>query len=150
MSTVLPTGPAVASAVGPVVLPEVVSWQAALTPHATAVVSGDDRLDSAALDLRANQLAHHLVALGVGPESLVGVDLGRGVDLVVALLAVWRAGGAYVPLDRAHPADRRRWILADTGARVLLTHSDRIDSAPGPKYSTILLVPPFTVRSVQR
>ncbi|GAB3512340.1 amino acid adenylation domain-containing protein [Phytohabitans suffuscus] len=129
MSTVLPTGPAVAGAVGPVVLPEVVSWQAALTPYATAVVSGDDRIDYAALDLRANQLAHHLVALGVGPESLVGIDLRRDVDLVVALLAVWRAGGAYVPLDRAHPADRRRWILADTGASVLLTKADRIDES---------------------
>jgi amino acid adenylation domain-containing protein len=135
MSTVLPTGPAVASAVGPVVLPEVVSWQAALTPYATAVVAGDDRLDYAALDRRANQLAHHLIALGAGPESLVGVDLGRGIDLVVALLAVWRAGGAYVPLDRAHPADRRRWILADTGADVLLTTADRIDEgAQGPSH----------------
>ncbi|MBO4205370.1 non-ribosomal peptide synthetase [Micromonospora echinofusca] len=124
LSTVAAPGPDSAE---PVVLPELVTRQALSTPHATALVAGDERVDYADLDRRANRLAHHLVGLGVGPESLVGVYLRRGVDLVVALLAVWRAGGAYVPLDPTHPADRRRWIIGETGVDVLLTQVDLLD-----------------------
>ncbi|MEH1016391.1 amino acid adenylation domain-containing protein [Micromonospora sp. CPCC 206060] len=124
LSTVAAPGPDSAE---PVVLSELITRQAASTPQATALIAGDERVDYADLARRANRLAHHLVGLGVGPESLVGVYLRRGVDLVVALLAVWRAGGAYVPLDPTHPVDRRRWIIGETGVDVLLTQVDLLD-----------------------
>ncbi|GHJ48851.1 hypothetical protein Cs7R123_61930 [Catellatospora sp. TT07R-123] len=105
----------------PSLLHHLVARQAATTPEAIAVVDGPRTLSYGELDRRANQLAHLLAGRGVGPESLVGVCLERGFDLVTALLGVWRAGGAYVPLDPSHPAERRDWILTDTAARVLLT-----------------------------
>ncbi len=71
----------------------------------------------AELDAHANQLAHRLIGLGVGPEVPVGVLLPRSLDLVVALLGVLKAGGAYVPMDPAYPADRLAMILEDSEAR---------------------------------
>ncbi|HEX6290912.1 MAG TPA: condensation domain-containing protein, partial [Herpetosiphonaceae bacterium] len=76
---------------------DLIAQQAARTPTATALVWGDERLTYTALERRANQLAHHLCSLGVGPERRVAVCLDRSLDLVVALLAVLKAGGAYVP-----------------------------------------------------
>ncbi|OLF05234.1 hypothetical protein BLA60_36865 [Actinophytocola xinjiangensis] len=102
-------------------LPASIARQAAATPHAPALLVGNERLRYADLEDRANRLAHHLRTLGAGPESLVGVCLARGFDLVVALLAVWRTGAAYVPLDPAHPSRRRAWILGDTRARLVVT-----------------------------
>ncbi|MGC5053933.1 amino acid adenylation domain-containing protein [Micromonospora sp. DT48] len=110
-------------------LSELVARQAALTPAATAVDGDTGQLDYAELDRRANQLGRYLAGLGVGPETLVAVNLDRGVDLVVALLGIWRAGAAYLPLDPNHPAQRRRWILDDSGAEVLLTLSTLRDEA---------------------
>ncbi|MEH1102539.1 amino acid adenylation domain-containing protein [Micromonospora sp. CPCC 205561] len=140
MSTPSSTLPAAgAGTADPVVLPDLIARQAAATPDAVAVLAGDVRVGYAELDRRANQLARHLVGLGVGPESTVGVHLRRGVDLVVALLGVWRAGGAYLPLDPAHPVDRRRWIVADTGVDVVLTQADlRDDSLTGPSHVVCL------------
>ncbi len=69
------------------------------------------------LDTHANQLAHRLIALGVGPEVPVGVLMPRSLDLIVALLGVLKAGGAYVPMDPAYPADRLAMILEDSEAR---------------------------------
>ncbi|HYJ80694.1 MAG TPA: amino acid adenylation domain-containing protein, partial [Longimicrobiaceae bacterium] len=77
----------------------------------------------AELEARANRLAHHLRALGVGPEVPVGVLLPRTPDLVVALLGVLKAGGAYVPLDPAYPPERVAYVLGDTRVPVLLTDS---------------------------
>jgi Non-ribosomal peptide synthetase modules and related proteins len=85
------------------------------------------------LDARANQLAHHLRALGVGAESVVGVCLERSLELVVALLAILKAGGGYLPLDPEYPAERLHYMLADAGAAVLISATglrDRVD-APG-------------------
>ncbi|WP_199750065.1 non-ribosomal peptide synthetase [Amycolatopsis sp. WAC 04169] len=104
-------------------LHQLVAIQAARTPNATAVVHGAAELSYRELDNRANRLANHLRELGVGAESFVGVCLERGFDLVVALLGVWRAGGAYVPISPGLPAVRRRWLVEDTGLRILLTRS---------------------------
>ncbi len=71
-------------------------------------------LSYAELDKRANQLAHQLISLGVGPEVPVGVMLERSMELVVALLGVLKAGGAYVPMDPSYPADRLALMMEDT------------------------------------
>jgi amino acid adenylation domain-containing protein/non-ribosomal peptide synthase protein (TIGR01720 family) len=95
--------------------------QAAATPDATALVAGELSATYAELSARANQLAHHLRSLGVGPDARVAICLERSVPLVEALLGVLKAGGAYVPLDPGYPGDRLAWMLADSGASVLLT-----------------------------
>ncbi|QES47604.1 non-ribosomal peptide synthetase [Streptomyces venezuelae] len=84
-------------------------------PDAVAVSGGGRSLTYAGLDAAATALARRLRAAGIGPESLVGVCLGRSVDLAVALLGVWRAGAAYLPLDPAHPRARREFTIADAG-----------------------------------
>jgi amino acid adenylation domain-containing protein len=91
------------------------------TPDAVAVVFEDQRLTYQELDRRANQLAHYLQNLGVGPEVLVGICIGRSLDMVVALLGILKAGGAYVPLDPEYPNDRLAFMLGDTQVPVLLT-----------------------------
>ncbi|WP_327011383.1 non-ribosomal peptide synthase/polyketide synthase [Dactylosporangium sp. NBC_01737] len=90
-------------------------------PSAVAVSHGADRLTYAELGARANRLARELIARGVRPESRVAVALPRGLDLVVALLAVIRAGGCYVPVDTGAPVARTAYILADAAPVCLLT-----------------------------
>ncbi|HWS86563.1 MAG TPA: amino acid adenylation domain-containing protein [Pyrinomonadaceae bacterium] len=97
--------------------------QAASAPDATALIFEGERLTYRELNERANQLARHLRTLGVGRESLVGILMERSAEMVVALLAVLKAGGAYVPLDPQYPQERLSFMLADSGARVLLTQS---------------------------
>ncbi|MDB4951689.1 MAG: Malonyl CoA-acyl carrier protein transacylase [Gemmatimonadetes bacterium] len=97
--------------------------QAAATPDAPALAFGAATLTYAELNARANQLAHHLAALGVGPEMRVAVAMERTADMVVALLAVLKAGGAYVPVDPAYPADRIAYVLEDSAAAVVLTQA---------------------------
>ncbi|HLL48554.1 MAG TPA: condensation domain-containing protein, partial [Longimicrobiaceae bacterium] len=100
---------------------ELFQARAGRTPDAPALAAGGEVLTCGELDRRANRLAHHLLRLGVGPETRVAVCMERGAELVVSLLAVLKAGGAYVPLDPGLPAERLAWMLADSGARVLLT-----------------------------
>ncbi|HEY7768946.1 amino acid adenylation domain-containing protein, partial [Longimicrobium sp.] len=95
--------------------------QAARTPDAAAIAWGGETLTYAALDHAANRLANHLRRRGVRPETRVGICLERGPELVVAILAVLKAGGAYVPLDPAYPGERLAFMLADSGAPLLLT-----------------------------
>jgi len=99
-------------------------------PQAIALVCGEQRLSYAELDLRANQLAHHLQTLGVTRDSLVGVAALRSVEMVVALYAILKAGGAYVPMDPEYPAERLRYMLEDAGVSLLLSHDAVIDSLP--------------------
>jgi amino acid adenylation domain-containing protein/FkbH-like protein len=96
------------------------------TPQAIAVRFQKQELTYAEVNGRANQLAHHLRSLGVGPESLVAVCLDRSPELIVALLAIWKAGGAYLALDRSYPGERLAYMLADSRARLLLTRSNLV------------------------
>lgn len=91
------------------------------TPGAIALISEREQLTYLELNQKANQLAHHLYASGVGPEVLVGLCMDRSVEMVVGLLGVLKAGGAYVPLDPAYPAERLAFMLRDSQAAVLLT-----------------------------
>ncbi|MEO6236719.1 MAG: amino acid adenylation domain-containing protein, partial [Vicinamibacterales bacterium] len=97
--------------------------QVARTGAAPAVVVDGQATSYADLNHRANQLAHHLQALGVGPEVLVGIFMDRSVEMIVAVLGVWKAGGAYVPLDPAYPPDRVRFALQDARVAVVLTET---------------------------
>ncbi|UNO41481.1 non-ribosomal peptide synthetase [Streptomyces sp. MST-110588] len=100
---------------------DAIERQAARTPAATAVVCGDRSLTYAQLNDRANRLAHHLKALGVGPEDVVALAVPRSTDLVVALLAVLKAGGAYLPIDPTYPADRLTYMVQDARPRCVVT-----------------------------
>ncbi|MBB4132458.1 non-ribosomal peptide synthetase, partial [Xanthomonas sp. 3075] len=101
-----------------------IEQQAQRTPKAIALVDGEGELSYAALDACANQLAHHLIALGVAPEQCVAVCLPRGIDLVVVLLAVLKAGAAFLPLDPDAPPARLDGMLADAHPAVLLARRD--------------------------
>lgn len=91
------------------------------TPEGVAVVFEGQSLTYRELNARANQLAHHLRSLGVGPDVLVGLCVERSLEMVVALLGILKAGGAYVPLDLKYPKERIEFILRDAAARVLVT-----------------------------
>ncbi|HZN00859.1 MAG TPA: condensation domain-containing protein, partial [Pyrinomonadaceae bacterium] len=95
--------------------------QVARTPAAVALVSDTETVTFAELNERANQVAHYLRGLGVGPETLVGLCLERSVAQLVGLLGIMKAGGAYVPLEPGNPAARLQYELQDAGVRVLLT-----------------------------
>lgn len=102
-------------------LHELVETQADRVPSAVAVTDGHSSLTYAALDSRANALAHVLRQRGVGPETRVGVLLGRRLELVTTVLAVLKAGAAYVPLDDTYPADHIRRVLQIAGTNVVVT-----------------------------
>ncbi|MTE22329.1 amino acid adenylation domain-containing protein [Streptomyces sp. TRM43335] len=100
--------------------PEVFQRQAARTPEAIALVAGETRLDYATLNARANRLAHHLIALGAGPERLVALRLPRTADMIVAALAVWKSGAGYLPIDPELPEERIRFLLRDAEPALVL------------------------------
>ncbi|HVG08475.1 MAG TPA: non-ribosomal peptide synthase/polyketide synthase [Thermoanaerobaculia bacterium] len=99
--------------------------QAQRTPEAVALVAGDAVLTYAELEEKSAQLAARLRSLGIGPETGVAVCLERTADLVVSLLGVLRSGGFYVPLDPRYPAERLRFLVEDSGAKLVLTQ-DRL------------------------
>ncbi|HEX4489808.1 MAG TPA: amino acid adenylation domain-containing protein [Acidimicrobiia bacterium] len=96
---------------------------AAAHADAIALTALDESVTYGELDARANQLAHHLVVHGVGPESRVGIHLPRSVDAIVTLLATLKAGGAYVPLDPAYPEPRLRLMIEDADVDLVVTRS---------------------------
>ncbi len=121
---------------------ELIEARADLTPDVTAVVFEDASVTYAELDARANRLAHHLIELGTGPDSLVGVHVSRGIDLVVAAVAVHKAGGAYVPLDPVYPANRLEHMISDSGCAVVVTESPQLPTLPlrdDPRITVVVL-----------
>ena len=103
-------------------VPQLVGERASTRPEAPALVAGSRILTYAELDCRANQLAHYLQGLGVGPEKLVALCIERSPEMVIAALGVLKAGGAYLPLDPATPAERLDQTLRDAGISVLVTN----------------------------
>lgn len=104
-------------------LHELIEQQAESTPDAVAVIYEQRLLSYAELNIRANQLAHHLRGCGIGSDVLVGVCMERSLEMVIALLGVLKAGGAYVPLDPGYPQERLAFMMNDVNAPVILTQS---------------------------
>jgi hypothetical protein len=98
--------------------------QVARTPDAAAITFQDQSLTYQKLNQKANQLAHYLQELGVGPDVRVGIHLERSLEMLIAVLAVFKSGGAYVPLDPALPNERLAYMVANADVQVLLTTSD--------------------------
>ncbi len=109
------------------------------TPDNIAVVFNDQQLTYAQLNARANQLAHHLQSLGVGPDVPVAICVERCPEMVVGLLGILKAGGAYVPLDPAYPKERLAFMLEDTRAPVLLTQARIAASMPAHRAHVLCL-----------
>jgi len=103
---------------------DLIDEQVERAPNRTAVVFEDEALTYGDLERRANQVAHYLRELGVGPDVLVGLLVERSIDMMVGLLGILKAGGAYVPLDPSFPAARLAHMVEDSGMRVLVTHRD--------------------------
>ncbi|MEH2171961.1 amino acid adenylation domain-containing protein [Nostoc sp.] len=109
------------------------------TPNAIALTFADTQLTYQQLNQRANQVAHHLQKLGVGPEVLVGLYVERSLEMVVGLLAVLKAGGAYVPLDPAYPQERIAFMLADAEVAIALTQQRLVADLPANSAQIICL-----------
>ncbi|AUY52497.1 non-ribosomal peptide synthetase, partial [Streptomyces sp. CB01881] len=118
-----------------------VAARIAARPDAVAVVDGERQLTNGALLARAARLAHLLREAGVGPERPVAVCLERSADLYVSMLAVWLAGGAYLAIDPAYPAERVAYLLADSGAGILVTRRD-LAAAESPTVERLCLDDP--------
>lgn len=108
-------------------------------PDNIAAVFGDEQLTYRELNQRANQLAHHLQTLGVGPEVLVGFCVERSLEMVVGLLGILKAGGAYLPLDPKYPPERLAMMVTEAQPLVLLSQDHLLDSLPGTSAKVITL-----------
>jgi amino acid adenylation domain-containing protein len=118
---------------------ELFEEQAGKTPDAVAVVFEDQKLTYQDLNTRANQLAHHLVKLGVGPEVRVGICVERSLEMITGLLGILKAGGAYVPVSPALPRERLEYLLADSGMKLLLTRRKLEKSLSGLSVTCIFM-----------
>jgi aspartate racemase len=111
-------------------LVQLLETQVERSPEATAFIYAGQTLSYRELNARANQMAHYLQKLGVGPEVLVGICAERSLDMVIGLLGILKAGGAYVPLDPAYPKDRLAFMLNDAQVAVLLTQQPLLNLLP--------------------
>ncbi len=118
---------------------QLVEEQVKHTPNNIAVVYGNEQLTYTELNQKANQLAHYLQQLGVGPEVLVGICVERSLLMVVGLLGILKAGGAYVPLDPTYPKNRLAFMLEDARTPVLLTQQKLVEKLPNHESLVICL-----------
>ncbi len=109
------------------------------TPDAPALICAGEELSYLEVNRRANQIAHQLQSLGVGPDVPVGICLKRSINLVVGMLGILKAGGAYVPLDPAYPQERLALMLKDAQAPILLTQTELASSLPAEQRKIVCL-----------
>ena len=120
-------------------VPELFQQQVRSAPEAVAVVFEKEQVTYRDLNTRANQLAHYLRKLGIGPEVLVGICVGRSPMMLIGLLGILKAGGAYVPLDPAYPPERLRFITEDAATPVVITQRQLLSILPpGPAHTICL------------
>ena len=117
---------------------ELFEQQVTRTPEAVAVVFDEVRVSYRELNRRANQLAHYLQRLGVGPEMQVGILLDRSLEMIIVMLAVLKAGGAYVPLDPRYPAERLAFMIEDAALKVLITQAGWRERLSGSAVSQVI------------
>jgi len=129
---------------------ELFDAQTRQTPDKVAVIFKGDRLTYRELNLRANQLAHYLQKLGVGPETVVGICVERSLEMVTGLLGVLKAGGAYLPIDPTYPKERLAFMLRDSQVPVLLTQSRLLDELPESEARVICLDQDWEVIALER
>jgi amino acid adenylation domain-containing protein len=120
-------------------LHELIEEQARRTPGQAAVQFERERLTYGELDRRANRLARHLRALGVGPDVPVGLFVERSLEMILGILGVLKAGGAYVPMDALYPRERLAFMCSDAGIRLLLTQSSLLARLPAGAGETLRL-----------
>lgn len=109
---------------------QMVADKALRTPEAIALKAGSQSITYSELDRTANRLAHHLIAFGVGPETIVAICLDRSLDSIVSALATLKAGGAYLPLDPIYPRERLAFMLHDARPLVLITKQEMAAHLP--------------------
>ncbi|MDV5143315.1 amino acid adenylation domain-containing protein [Streptomyces sp. SBC-4] len=131
-----------ARTVAPTTVPELFAAHAARTPDEVAVIAGGVELTYAELDARANRLAHLLIQRGIGAESVVGLSFGRDEQMIVAILAAWKAGAGYLPIDPEHPADRKAYLIADSGAALVLTTEEALPGLPADSAPVVVVDDP--------
>ncbi|VVP22676.1 Linear gramicidin synthase subunit B [Pseudomonas fluorescens] len=131
-ATLLQWNPVVADFPSDACLHQLIEAQAERAPQAVAVTCAEQTLSYGELNSRANQLAHKLIASGVGPDVRVGLAVERSLEMLVGLLAILKAGGAYVPLDPSYPQDRLSYMIGDSGIELLLTQSHLLERLPVP------------------
>jgi amino acid adenylation domain-containing protein len=112
--------------------------QAEERPNVCALIFNDAEITYQELNHRSNQLAHHLIALGVKAEVKVGIMVERSIEMIVGLLGILKAGGAYVPLDPDYPRERLNYLVEDSGIRLLLTQSPLRNRIPDSEKLSVL------------
>ncbi|HEX6861641.1 MAG TPA: amino acid adenylation domain-containing protein, partial [Thermoanaerobaculia bacterium] len=128
-----------AAPAAPGLVPALVAARAAEQPEAVAIVSASGSLTYGELAARAGRLSRRLRAAGVGPERVAALFFERSAEMMVGALAVMEAGGAFLPLDPLYPAERLAFLLADSGARVVLTRSGLAGLLPAGEARTVAL-----------
>src|SRR5258708_33168612 len=117
---------------------DLVQLQANATPDSVALVSGNHHVTYREVNARANQLAHRLRSLGIGPDVPVGLCMERSVELPIAALGILKAGGAYVPLDPTYPSRRLSMLLEDSGTPLVVTQPCVAGKLPAGKWQTLV------------
>ena len=118
---------------------EMFAAQVGERPSSVAAICGEAQLTYAELDIKADALALQLQEMGVKPGMAVGVFVGRGLDVLVAMWGIWRAGGVYVPLDPEYPAERLRFMMGDVGTAVVVTQTDLLGDLPEMDVAVLVL-----------
>ncbi|MED1146290.1 non-ribosomal peptide synthetase [Bacillus paralicheniformis] len=119
---------------------ELFARQAAKSPSATALITREGVLTYQELDEWSNKIARTLQNQGIGPDLTVGIMIPKSPGLIAAVLGTWKAGGAYVPIDLGYPDERKQYVLADSGAKLLITDKKAIHQVPDGFKGEVLLI----------